>query len=111
MEHFGLGRYGDSIDLYGYVAGFEGLRRLLKTDGILYLSVPMGRERIEFNGHRVFSLASLLRLFGPAFELMSFSYVDDCGALHENVAITADMLIDSLGLDYGCGIFELRKLV
>jgi hypothetical protein len=110
MEHFGLGRYGDPIDLYGYEAGFEGLRRLLKVDGVLYLSVPMGRERIEFNGHRVFSISSLLKLFAPAFELMSFSYVDDAGDLHENITILPEMLIDSLGLDNGCGIFELRKL-
>jgi SAM-dependent methyltransferase len=111
MEHFGLGRYGDPIDLYGYEAGFESLRRLLKPNGILYLSVPMGRERIEFNGHRIFSLVSLLELFGPAFELESFSYVDDSGALHENIPVPPEMLIDSRGLDYGCGIFELRKLM
>jgi hypothetical protein len=110
MEHFGLGRYGDPIDLNGYVAGFDCLRRLLKPGGILYVSVPMGRERIEFNGHRIFSLASLLKLFAPAFELVNFSYVDDSGELYENVLVMPEMLIDSLGLDYGCGIFELRKL-
>ena len=109
LEHFGLGRYGDSIDVDGYRAGFDGLRRILKRGGTLYLSVPIGRERIEFNGHRVFALPTLLSLFENAFELINFSYVDDAGDLHENVQLRPEMLVDTLGLDYGCGIFELRK--
>jgi SAM-dependent methyltransferase len=111
LEHFGLGRYGDSIDVHGYRVGFEGLRRILKRGGTLYLSVPIGRERIEFNGHRVFALPTMLNLFKDSFELINFSYVDDGGDLHENVELSPAMLNDTLGLEYGCGIFELRKTI
>jgi hypothetical protein len=110
VEHLGLGRYGDRVDVNGYAVGFEKLTRVLRRDGILYLSVPIGRERIEFNGHRVFGLRTLIDLFGSRFEVLSFSYVDDGGDLHENVVLTPEMIESTLALRYGCGIFEMRKL-
>jgi hypothetical protein len=55
IEHFGLGRYGDPIHPKGYELGICNIGRLLKPDGTLYLSTPVGKERIEFNANRVFS--------------------------------------------------------
>ena len=49
LEHFGLGRYGDGIDVDGHVRGIENLAKLLSAGGRLYLSVPIGPQRIEFN--------------------------------------------------------------
>ena len=60
LEHFGLGRYGDPVDYDGYLKGFDNLYRILKPGGRLYFSVPMGPQRIEFDAHRVFSMAYLL---------------------------------------------------
>ena len=38
--------------------GFENLVSMLNPGGTLYLSVPISSEqRIEFNAHRVFSIA------------------------------------------------------
>jgi hypothetical protein len=110
LEHFGLGRYGDAIDVDGYIKGFRVLTSMLKPNGILYLSVPIGRERIEFNGHRVFSTRRILDLSSPSFELIGFSYVDDGGELHETDLSNLDKLAVDKQLEYGCGIFELRKL-
>jgi hypothetical protein len=42
LEHFGLGRYGDPIDIDGHLHGFNNLGKLLQSDGILYFSVPIG---------------------------------------------------------------------
>ena len=109
LEHFGLGRYGDEVDLDGYVKGFEALTSMLKPEGILYLSVPIGRERIEFNGQRVFSNRRILDLASSSFELIGFSYVDDAGDLHETDISDATALAVDRQLEYGCGIFELRK--
>lgn len=109
LEHFGLGRYGDPIDPFGYLAGFRNLTALLSRGGTLYLSVPIGRQRVEFNAHRVFSVAYLLRLFKADYELIELSYVDDAGDLSRNVAPTPEEAESSFGCDYGCGIFELRK--
>ena len=51
LEHFGLGRYGDPIDFDGHLKGFVNMYNILTSGGVLYLSVPTGRQRIEFNAH------------------------------------------------------------
>lgn len=109
LEHFGLGRYGDPIDADGYKKGFDSLTKMLERGGTLYLSVPIGTERIEFNGERVFSVRRVFDLFQGQFELLSLSYVDDSGALNENVTTSEADLENNFNLHYGCGIFELRK--
>lgn len=109
LEHFGLGRYGDPLDPDGHLKGLAGLHALVRPGGILYLSVPIGPQRIEFNAHRVFSVAYMLDLVRDRFDLLAFSYVDDAGDLHENVAVDASAAQASFGCTYGCGIFELRR--
>lgn len=111
LGHFGLGRYGDPVDIDGYLKGFSSLERMLKPGGTLYLSVPIGRQRIDFNGHRVFAIETILALASRNFRLERFSYVDDRGTLHEDVALEERSRLDSFGLNYGCGIFEFHRLV
>lgn len=111
LEHFGLGRYGDPIDFEGHLKGLDSLKRILASNGVLYLSVPIGLQRIEFNAHRVFSITYLLKLFESSFELLTFSYVDDTGRLHENVSMTSAVVNTNAGCFFGCGIFELRKRI
>ena len=109
LEHFGLGRYGDPLDINGHLRGFDNLHRMLKPGGILYLSFPIGTERIEFNAHRVFAIKTVMDWAKDRFELIGFSYVDDEGDLHENAALDAVALSSNFHLHYGCGIFEFRK--
>ena len=61
VEHFGLGRYGDPIHPDGWRRAAEALARVLAPGGRLYFSVPIGRERLVFNAHRVFSPERCLR--------------------------------------------------
>jgi len=110
LEHFGLGRYGDPIDFDGHLKGFVNMYNILTSGGVLYLSVPIGRQRIEFNAHRVFSLAYLLKMFHSKFEIMHFSYVDDKGDLNQDVDLTQSLIDDNCNCTYGCGIFELKKI-
>jgi hypothetical protein len=110
LEHFGLGRYGDPIDYTGHLKGFLNMFNILKEDGIFYFSVPIGEQRIEFNAHRVFSIAYLLEMFQNKFEIISFSYVDDKGSLNKNSFLTEELIINNCNCNYGCGIFELRKI-
>jgi SAM-dependent methyltransferase len=50
IEHVGLGRYGDKIDLFGMDKAANELKRIIKVDGYLLVSFPVGRENnIEFN--------------------------------------------------------------
>lgn len=109
LEHFGLGRYSDRIDSEGHLKGLRSLHKLLEADGILYLSVPIGRQRIEFNAHRVFAVSTVMGMLRDGFEIIGFSYVDDDGMLHESAELDQRSSARSFGLRYGCGIFECRK--
>lgn len=54
LEHFGLGRYGDALDINGAELGIQNMSRMLEPGGVLYLSTPIGRSRVEFNANWVF---------------------------------------------------------
>jgi SAM-dependent methyltransferase len=112
LEHFGLGRYGDPIDYYGHLKGLQNLYGMLKPNGKFYFSVPIGQQRVEFNGHRIFSVKYLLELFNDKYQIDNFSYVDDNGDLHENAELTQMNIENNFGCNSGsgCGIFEMRKL-
>ena len=99
IEHIGLGRYGDPIDPQGSAKAAAELARVLAPGGRLHVSTPVGRERVCFNGHRVFHPDTVADLFRP-LSLESFSVVDDAGVLNTDIptARAAD-------LEYGCGLF------
>jgi len=103
-EHFGLGRYSDPVDPEACFQFMHSLERVLKPGGRLYFSVPMGRERVEFNAHRVFASSTIVNTF-TRLSLLSFSLVDDDGALHEDVVPGAE-----IDVEYGCGLFAFTKL-
>ena len=109
LEHFGLGRYGDPIDPQGHLVALSNLAAIVKPGGWFYLSVPIGPQRIEFNAHRVFSVAHLLELVSSKFDVQAVSYVDDHGDLHENAGLAHDQINDSFGCRYGCGIVEMIR--
>jgi len=112
IEHFGLGRYGDLFDLDGHRKGFANLARCLEPGGTFYFSTPVGRPRIEFNAHRVFSLEQLQTLFTENELLIKdWAYVDDKGDLNVNVALNSEAASRNFGLEYGCGIFVLTKKI
>ena len=53
LEHFGLGRYNDPLDLDGHLKGIQHLSETVQLGGILYVSFPIGRPQIEFNSQRI----------------------------------------------------------
>lgn len=53
IEHFGLGRYGDSYDYFGDQRGISEFYRVLSPTGILITAVPASQaSEIEFNNQR-----------------------------------------------------------
>lgn len=72
LEHFGLGRYGDPIDPEACFTCFKQIQNKLKKGAHLYISVPIGRERVEFNAHRVFYGSTIIEQFNQ-LQLMEFS--------------------------------------
>lgn len=109
IEHFGLGRYGDPIDYFGYLKAIDNIAKILILGGNFYFSVPIGPQRIEFNAHRVFSLNYLKEILSKEFKIASFSFVDDLGDFYENIQLTTENLTNNCGCNYGCGIFHLIK--
>lgn len=103
LEHVGLGRYGDLINPLGSQLAAAELQRVLAIGGRLFVSVPVGRERVCFNAHRVFSPGTV-RGFFQELRLEAFSLVDDAGQFNEEVPPEA-----AVDLDYGCGLFEFVK--
>jgi len=103
VEHFGLGRYGDPIAPDACFTAMRSLARVLAPGGRLYFSVPIGRERVEFNAHRVFDPLTVLRSFSD-LRLASFAAVDDAGDLQ--TATEPEAWRDAR---YACGLFELTK--
>lgn len=85
LEHFGLGRYGDPIDPEACFKCFEQIQRKLKPGGKFYLSVTIGKERVEFNAHRVFYASTIVECFDK-MELKEYSCVAD-GEIEYNVDI------------------------
>lgn len=109
IEHFGLGRYGDPIRFDGHILGIENLFRIVRPGGVLYLSTPIGPDRIEFNAHRVFSVQTMSTLLKRHSVISRFSYVDDAGDLHEDVNCESGPTATNFGCRFGCGIWECRK--
>ena len=54
FEHDGLGRYGDPINPNGDIRAMKEMKSIIKKDGLLYLAVPTGIDKIVWNAHRVY---------------------------------------------------------
>jgi SAM-dependent methyltransferase len=109
IEHFGLWRYGDPIDVDGHIKGLNNMYKILKKNWFFYFSTPIWPQRIEFNAHRVFDVKYLLNYFEDKYDLLHFSYIDDTWDFHEDVVLNNENIKDNCNCRYGCGIFILQK--
>jgi SAM-dependent methyltransferase len=105
LEHFGLGRYGDRLDLDGWLKGLRNLANLTRPGGRLYLSTPIGDEQcMEFNAQRIFAPATIpVAAASFGLELAEFSFVDDDGSFFQNVDV------HSVHCNFGCGCYVFKK--
>ena len=110
IEHFGLGRYGDSIDPKGHLKGLEQLKRMVKPGGRLYLSTPIGPQRVEFNAHRIFAAQTVVGWFGTGWEIERFAYLDDSENMHDNVDLKTADVANHFGCQIGVGIVAARRV-
>ncbi len=103
IEHIGLGRYGDPLDVNGSERALAELARVVAPGGRLYVSVPVGRETVCFNAHRVFDPNTVVRTVAPLM-LVSFSLVTDRGVFTEK-----STLLLGQEQSYGCGMFVFER--
>lgn len=108
LEHFGLGRYGDPIDPEACFKCFENIQKKLKKGGKLYISVPIGKERVEFNAHRVFYASTIVDCFST-LKLEEFSCTSE-GKIEYNVDVHK-YDNDNHNGEYRYGLFVFSKYV
>ena len=110
IEHVGLGRYGDPLDPKGAEAACCEISRVLAPGGHAYISVPIGRSRVSFNGLRVFSPQEVKRLFSP-LHLVKVAMVDVPGGFSQmQDVLSMDIRETQGGLDFGLGMFHFTKI-
>ncbi len=106
IEHFGLGRYGDPVDPEACFKCFNSIQKKLKKGGRLYISLPVGKERVEFNAHRVFYAQTIVNSF-HALNLKEFSCVAE-GKIEYQVNIHKYDNDTNSG-EYRYGLFYFEK--
>jgi hypothetical protein len=108
IEHFGLGRYGDTLDPDGMRKGLLNLAALVEPLGMFYVSTPIGQQRVVFNAHRISHPDAVLGpLLACGLELKRFAWVSG-DTLHESGDIAADIATVA-EMDYALGIFVLQR--
>lgn len=106
VEHIGLGRYGDPIDPYGDIKAAAELSRVLAPGGTLIFVTPVGKSKIEFNAHRIYSYEQVMALF-PTLKLVEFSLVPDN---FRDVGLIMNADPNTVAeQDWGCGCFHFTK--
>lgn len=109
LEHFGLGRYGDPLDARGHESGLCNMAHILQPGGMFYLSVPLGRERIEFNAHRVFDPGTILDLAAVSgLHLIEFAVFRD-GCIHVGSEPLCKTFQSIREAPYSLGLFTFVK--
>ncbi|MGE4132947.1 MAG: DUF268 domain-containing protein [Bdellovibrionales bacterium] len=103
FEHIGLGRYNDPIGPQYLRQAVEEVIRVLAPGASFYFAVPIGIQRLEFNGQRVFAPSTVLEMF-ERLEIVEFSAIDDADDLHLNANPQAFN-----AAEYSCGLFHFRK--
>lgn len=70
FEHDGLGRYGDPLNPDGDLDVMKKMKAIIKNEGLLYLSVPTGMDKLVWNAHRIYGKIRLPILL-KSWELIS----------------------------------------
>lgn len=109
LEHFGLGRYGDAINPEGCFEAFSAIQRVLKPGARAYIAVPIGKEHLEFNAHRIFYAQTIVDCFSD-MKLLEFSTVhnlEDYIEYHVDIH-KYDQEEDNGGMRFGLFAFEKK---
>ena len=105
LAHIGLGRYGDTIDPNGFKKAVKSIKELAKKNCNVYVLVPVGKEGVEFNAHKIFKTEKIIKEFEiNGFNLHEFHLINDSGDLILNSKIK-----HSIDLNFGGGYFVFQK--
>jgi len=102
VEHIGLGRYGDPLDPDGDLKAISELKRVLAIGGSLLFAVPIGKPKIMFNAHRIYSFDQIVSYF-KGFDLIEFALIPDNPKEGGLISHATKKIADEQ--NYGCGCF------
>jgi SAM-dependent methyltransferase len=105
IEHVGLGRYGDAIDPQGDAKAALELSRILAPGGRLLIVTPVGRPKVCFNAHRIYSFEMIKDLF-PTLALQEWALVPDNPSQGLLINPPASLVNAQ---DYACGCFVFGR--
>jgi len=77
FEHDGLGMYGDPLDPNGDLKAMKNMRRLVAARGLLFLSIPVGRDALNFNVRRIYGRLRLPLMLRGWETVETFGFQDD----------------------------------
>lgn len=100
IEHFGLGRYGDKIDLNADIKAITEIKRVLKPQGLLILStgITRGSSMIAFNAHRIYTIENIHELLQGGQIVNEVYY----SRTHERPCVFEEVVSEPKGWDVYC---------
>ncbi|MCK4517418.1 DUF268 domain-containing protein [Candidatus Babeliales bacterium] len=106
VEHIGLGRYGDPLDPDGDLKAMKELERVLAINGNLLFVVPVGKPKIMFNAHRIYSYEEVVKNF-PRLTLQEFVLITDDTDKRDIMHNPKPDIVAQQ--TYGCGCFWFKR--
>lgn len=103
VEHVGLGRYGDVLDPDGDLKAIAELKRVLASGGSLLFVTPVGKPKIRYNAHRIYSYDQVVSYFA-GLQIQQFALVDD----KDRFLVDANPAYANQQ-EYGCGCWWFKK--
>jgi len=104
IEHVGLGRYGDCLDVDACWNAMHELERVVTSGGRLLMSVPVGKPAVYFNANIVFAAEDIVMAM-KGLQLREFSLIRDDGTYVENAS-----LAQAADMSYALGMFDFRRV-
>lgn len=109
VEHAGLNRYGGQLRSDGDFEAMQSLRRLLKPRARMLLTIPVGKDAVFPQWHRVYGEERLPRLLeGFKIEKQEYWIKDGCNQWIEAERDKA-LKWPTQQTSYGLGCFSLSK--
>jgi hypothetical protein len=111
LEHSGLGRYGDPLDPDGDLKAMKVLLDRTKVGGLCFLAVPMGKDQILWNAHRVYGRLRFPLLTEGWEVVESFGFIESDFDVDEAAKRSAGKHPHREGVSGGAHqpVFVLRK--
>jgi len=107
IEHIGLGRYSDATGLSGDKKTMDEIRRILKKDGDVLLTMPFGRHAVTAT-HRVYDSSSINNLV-DGFSVVKTQYFSKKAESWFPCSIDEIRDVDSTVSEKGIICLKLRK--